>query len=49
MKFQEATEELHKRLSDPLSPQAVRAPDNESSLAMLQAMMGGSDFEGPRG
>lgn len=49
MKFQEATEELHKRLSDPLSPQDVRAPDNESSLAMLQAMMGGSDFEGPRG
>ena len=50
MKFQEAVEELESKLVDPTDPRTKpRAPDNEASLAMLQAMMGGSDFGGPKG
>jgi len=51
MKFEEAIQELSGRLADPMSPQAqrLREPDNDASLAMLQSMMGGSDFGGPRG
>jgi hypothetical protein len=51
MKFEEATQELNGHLADPETPQAkkVREPDNDASLAMLQSMMGGSDFGGPRG
>lgn len=50
MKFQEAIEELESKLVDPTDPRTKpRAPDNEASMAMLQAMMGGSDFGGPKG
>lgn len=51
MKFDEAINELQVRLTDPSTPKGrkVRAPDNESSMAMLQAMMKGSDFGGPKG
>jgi len=50
MKFQEAIEELESKLVDPTDPQPKpRAPDNEASMAVLQAMMGGSDFGGPKG
>lgn len=51
MKFEEAMDELRTRLTDPSTPEGKKArePDNDTSLAMLQAMMGGSDFGGPRG
>lgn len=51
MKFDEAISELQKRLTDPGTPEGkqARAPDNDASLAMLQSMMAGSDFGGPRG
>ncbi len=50
MKFQEAVEELESKLVDPTDPRTKpRAPDNEASMAVLQAMMGGSDFGGPKG
>jgi hypothetical protein len=51
MKFDDAMEELNKRLTDPTTPEGakVRAPDDAASMAVLQAMMGGTDFGGPRG
>lgn len=51
MKFEEATKELESRLTDPATPEGrkARAPDDAASMAMLQAMMAGSDFGGPRG
>ena len=56
MKFDEATTELSKRLygDGETTPQAQRArapkpPDDASSMAVLQALMGDSDFRGPRG
>jgi hypothetical protein len=53
MKFDEATIELNKAVADPSTPEGQKAhapePNNDQSLAVLQAMMGGSDFGGPRG
>lgn len=52
MKFDEAIADLEGRLADPDSPLPKRAPpppDDRASMSMLQAMMGGSDFRGPRG
>jgi hypothetical protein len=55
MKFQEATAELHAKLDDRTAPaaQAARkrpAPSAEAqSMVMLQALMGGTDFRGPKG
>jgi len=54
MKFEEAFTELESKLYDPSDPEASKPrpkppPDNDASLAMLQAMMGGSDFGGPSG
>lgn len=51
MKFDEATTELQKAVADPSTPEGKKAaePDNDQSLTMLQAMIGGSDFGGPRG
>jgi hypothetical protein len=59
MKFEEATEELNKRLyEEATSPQQgqqaqraprKRTPDNDQSMAMLQAAMRGSSFGGPKG
>lgn len=54
MKFDEATAELNGKLLDPDDPatpkKRVPTPSQEkASMAMLQAMMGGSNFQGPRG
>ncbi len=55
LKFEEASDELDKRLygpnvpDQPQAPRSSRAPDDASSMAMLQAMMKDSDFGGPRG
>lgn len=50
MKFTETIEELDKRLGDPAAPARRQPePDNQASLAVLQAMMGGSDFSGAKG
>lgn len=50
MKFTETIEELEKRLGDPAAPARRKPePDNQASLAVLQAMMGGSDFSGAKG
>jgi hypothetical protein len=51
MKFEEATKEIQKAISEPESPQRkkVTAQDEAASMAMLQSMMGGSDFKGPKG
>lgn len=56
LKFQEAVDELDDRIvgvDGSAAPKrerpAPRPADNDASLAMLQAMMGGSDFGGPRG
>lgn len=51
MKFQEANEELHKKLYPQEAPQRKRAtkPDDAASMAALQAMMKNSDFGGPKG
>jgi len=50
LKFQEAMDELDSKISDPTAPKPKpRAPDNDSSLALLQSLMQGSDFGGPKG
>lgn len=51
MKFEEAYNELTARLTDPSTPEGkkARAPDDRASMAVLMAMMGGSDFGGPTG
>ena len=53
MKFDEATTELTKAVADPSTPEGRKArapePNNDQSLAALQAMIGGSTFGGPRG
>lgn len=51
MKFEEATDELNSRLTDPSTPEGrkARTPDDAASMALLQAMMAGSDFGGPKG
>lgn len=58
MKFEEATQELDKRLYEddvpkqgqqPRRAARKRAPDNDQSMAMLQAAMRGSSFGGPKG
>jgi len=54
MKFDEATAELAGKLLDPTDPETpkkrVPTPSQEkASMAMLQSMMGGSNFKGPRG
>ena len=49
MKFTEIMEELDKRLAEPDKRRTPPQPDNQASLAMLQAMMGDSDFKGVKG
>jgi hypothetical protein len=50
MKFQEAMDELNSKLGETGEAQpAPRAPDNDASMAMLQALMQSSDFGGPKG
>lgn len=53
MKFEEAIDELNSRLADPGAPRKPKPPprpqENDQSMAVLQAMMGGTDFRGPRG
>ena len=54
MKFDEATGELAGKLLDPDDPETPtkRAPtpsQEKASMAMLQSMMGGSSFRGPKG
>ena len=51
MKFETAVDEITKAISEPDAPQAKKATANEeaASMAMLQAMMVGSDFKGPKG
>lgn len=51
MKFFEAITELNKQVGEPESPQAQPepAPPDAASLAVLQAMMRDSDFQGPKG
>jgi hypothetical protein len=48
MKFDEALDELSKAISDPVERQQKkpRPEDEAAGLAMLQAMVGGSDFKG---
>lgn len=48
MKFDEAYDELTKALGDPVGAkkQQPRPEDEAAGLAMLQAMVGGSDFKG---
>ena len=50
MKFQEAMDEITQKVTDPADPvqRPARAPDNASSMAMLQAMIKDSDFGGPK-
>ena len=51
MKMEQAVDELQARLTGPIEAAAApqRVPDDGASMAMLQAMMGGSDFRGPKG
>lgn len=56
MKFDEAIKELNSQLADRTTPKGrqakAKAPtpvEEAASMAMLQSMMGGSDFGGPRG
>jgi hypothetical protein len=51
MKFEEARSELDKRLgvSSISDRKKEDAPDDAASMAILQAMMSGSDFRGPKG
>lgn len=48
MKFDEALDELNKALADPNDQRAKqpRPEDEAAGFAMLQAMVGGSDFKG---
>jgi len=50
MKFEAAVSEITKAIS-PESPQAEKAVavDEAASMTLLQAMMAGSDFKGPKG
>ena len=56
MKFQEAIDELNGRLAEAGGTSAQKRKkatpkpaDNDASMAMLQSIMGGSDFGGPKG
>lgn len=51
MKFEEATTEIKKAIAEPASPQEkkITAQQEAASMAMLQSMMSGSDFGGPKG
>lgn len=54
LKFEEAMDDLSERLEDPEVPKTTKkrqpSPEEEaSSMAALQAMMGGTDFRGLRG
>lgn len=49
VQFQEAIESIDKKIGDPDKPKAARTPDDQASMAMLQSMMGGSSFKGPKG
>lgn len=50
MKFEEAFEDLTTRINDPENAgrpkKAAPPPDDGASLAMLSALMAGSDFKG---
>ena len=50
LKFDEAIKELNSRLyDDPAIPRVPTPAEEAASMAMLQSMMGGSDFGGPKG
>lgn len=51
MKFDEALDELNKVIADPVekSKKVPRPEDEAAGLAMLQAMVGASDFKGKTG
>lgn len=54
MKFEEAKTEIYKTLHGPEASETPKgkqhAAQNEAaSMAMLQSMMSGSDFKGPKG
>lgn len=52
VKFEEAMVDLNTKMADPAAPPKRKPPsaaDEAASLAMLQSMMAGSDFRGPKG
>lgn len=51
LKFEEAMTELNKVIMGPQAPETQKATERSdaSAMAMLQSMMGDSDFKGPRG